>query len=332
MIDLIEEAGYEQTMKNTVLPWLEKRKTSGTFSREEGKPLYYEHFASEELNAVPLVLVHGFSSPLPKWYESIYYLTRSGFSVWILQQREHGKSFRSTKDLSLIHIEDYNDLVEDLHYFVTQVVRKSGMAPGRRLVLFAHSMGGGVGALCLERYPDDFAKAVLTAPMLEMTTGSTPMWAVKLLTRMKILFGKGKQYMPGSVPFRPVPDFEHALSDSEARYLYVFNLIRENPLYQMCIPSFQTAYQFLLLTREAVKPENCAKVTADTLLLQAEKDTMVGLEGQREFIRRIAKGRLEVFPEAKHELYLQGNEGLKKYWEMILSFLKNHDNTAPNEG
>ncbi len=326
MVELIHEDNYAKEMDEVVIPWLTDRKTAGTFSREPGKELYYEHFSGDSSPDRQLILLHGFSESLPKWYESVYYLVKNGFSVWMLQQREHGKSFRSTSDPSLIHLEDYSALIEDLHFFASEMVRKqSGMTPSEPLYLFAHSMGGGVGVCCMERYPDDFAKAVLSSPMLEMTAGGTPVALAKLLCMVKDLLGKGRQYMAGSAGFSPVPDFAASLDNSEARYLYSFETIKAHQEYQMCIPSYHTALQFLRLTKEATARKNCRRIKAQVLLLQSGRDSMVGLGGQNELIRRIPRGKLEVFPDAKHELYMQGNPGLEKYWKMVFDFYDSNE-------
>ena len=49
---------------------------------------------------------------------------------------------------------------------VRDIVRNEN--PGKKMVLYAHSMGGAIGALVLEQYPELFDCAVLTSPMLKM--------------------------------------------------------------------------------------------------------------------------------------------------------------------
>ena len=322
-VNILPEENYAGAMASTVIPYLAKRMDSGTFERTPEKKIYFEHYTCDLPDAENIILVHGFSEGIGKFKETTYYLLQSGFSVWLLQQREHGKSCRSVPDPSLVYIENYNDLVEDLHYFADQIVRinidKNGRQP---LFLYAHSMGGGIGACCMERYPEDFTKAVLNAPMLEMNAGDTPIWQAELFARFKNLLGRGKDPMPGSAPFSSQPDFEGSCDDSRARYLYWFEKTKEDIANQMCVPAVKTALQFLLLTREATKPENCRKVKANVLLLQAGKDTMVRPGGQEKFIRQISQGKLIRFPHAKHEIYMNTSSELAGYWEIVLNFLK----------
>ena len=114
-MDIIRSVRYAETMKNEVLPYLASRKEDGTFERRKGEPIYYEHFTADQPHA-SVVLVHGFTEGIDKFRETVFYFLTAGYHVWLIQQREHGKSFRSTKDHNLIYIRDFQDLVEDLHY------------------------------------------------------------------------------------------------------------------------------------------------------------------------------------------------------------------------
>ena len=330
-MEIISSAGYAQTMDNEVLPYLAARRQSGTFERKKGEPLYYEHFTAD-LPVATLVLVHGFTEGIDKFRETVFYFLTAGYHVWIFQQREHGKSFRSTGDPDLICIRDYQDLVEDLHAFVTTVVKKpqdktqgdtrKRLQEELPLYLFGHSMGGGVSACYLEQYPDDFSKAVLSSPMMALHSGGMPVWAGAAYAKLSILTGRAAAVLPGSLPFSGKPDFENSCTNCRERYEYWFREQKARRENQMCLTAVATAYQFLRLTRFVTDPKNTQRVKADVLLLQAGKDTMVAPGGQEKFIHQIgSRGKLVRFPDAKHEIYLGKDETLMRYWKEILAFL-----------
>ena len=318
---IIPAADYEREMKETVLPYLEERRKSGTFERVADQKLYYEAYEADEPKGT-VVIVHGFSEAIDKFYETVWYFLQNGFNVWQLQQREHGRSWRSTKKPELIYIPDYRYLVEDLRYFTVNVVKKAACTAELPLYLFAHSMGGGVSACYLEKYPDDYTKAILSSPMLEMNSGSTPSLAAAAFARAMVIAGKGQDSMPGAQPFSGKEDFENSCSNCLERYRHWFRIQKEHPEYQMCVPAIRTALEFLHLTRAATSAVNTARVKASVLLFQAAHDTMVKPKGQENFIRQIGeKGRLVRMENAKHEIYLGTDEDLKKYWDEILAFL-----------
>ena len=320
-MEIIQSAGYAGTMERVVLPFMEARKESGSFARVPGQDIVWEHFPCAGPRGA-VVMLHGFSEAIPKLYETAWYFLQNGYSVWMIQQREHGLSYRSTSDPSLIYLEHFQDLVEDLHCFLRKIVLASPETKALPLVLFGHSMGGGVSTCFLEKYPKVFGKAVLSSPMLEMNTGSIPVPAAEAYARMMILLGKGKNPMPGSEPFQDAPDFDNSCTTCRERYDYWFGIQRIHPEYQMCIPAVRTAQELLNLTRFAERKDHIDRIRADVLLLQAGLDTMVKPGGQEKLVRQLGKkGRLVKFPKAKHEIYREKDEILRKYWDTILEFL-----------
>jgi len=257
-----------------------------------------------------------------KFNEAVYYFINEGFNVWQIQQRGHGISYREVSDPSLVSISDFHDLIEDLHYFVTGIVKKKNT--GLPLYIYGHSMGGGVSAVYLETYPQDFEKAILSSPMLELDSGGLPLWAAVIYARLMILIGKGNSYMPGNKPFSTTPDFENSCSNCRIRFDYWFRQCCEKEEYRTCACAVITALQFLKLTRFATKAANCAKVRADVLLFQAGHDNMVKPGGQETFIRQIGShGKLLRMDHAKHEIYLCTDSDQELYWDKVFSFFNN---------
>lgn len=320
-MQLIREEGYTETMEHTVLPYLRERVVSGSFERIPGENIVYRSFSADHPKA-DLVMVHGFTEGIDKFNEVIYYFLKEGFQVWQIQQRGHGKSVRLVDVPSLVHIDSFKALLDDLHYFVSKVVDQNRKDPALPKCIYGHSMGGGVSAAYLETWPDDFQKAVLTSPMLELDSGGTPTWLASLYSRFQINRGKGKEYLPGTSPFNPEPDFENSCGNSRARYDYWFPKMLERKEYQTSAPSIATALEFLRLTRYATSKKNCSKVKADVLLIQAGRDQVVKPGGQETFIRQIGKhGRLLRLENAKHEIYMGVNADLEKYWKEVMEFL-----------
>ena len=323
-MNIISSGNYEKVMDLVVIPWTGERRQTGTFERKAGQKIYYEHYTAENPKGT-VVMVHGFTEGIGKFRESIYYFLQEGFHVFIIQQREHGNSFRSTEDPYLVNIEDYNDLILDLHYFVHEIVKKDGETDRYPLYLFGHSMGGGVSACYLERYPEDFSRAVLSSPMLEMNAGQTPVFAAAAYAKVMLFLGKGKNYLPGGGAFTGKEDLENACTSCRERYLFWLREQKRDIRNQTCSPSVATAYQFLKLTKDALSRENCARLKAQVLLFQAGKDKAVGASGQEVFIRQIGdKGTLVRIEDARHEIYFEKDRILKRYWAEILNFLREH--------
>lgn len=317
---ILDENHYAEEMQNKVLPRLEAHKHTGTFERVKGQPLYYEIYDADNKNAQTLVILHGFAEAIPKFYETAYYFLQLGYRVALLQQREHGYSYRSVNDPFLVNIENYADLIDDLHTFVHEILQ------GAPTFLFAHSMGGAVAAAYLERYPDDFQKAILSSPMLDINSGKIPLPLALAYGHFMIRHGLGRKYWTGEPEVEPYAP-QDALTNSLPRYDYWYQKMCKEESYQTRGLSLSNAMQFLKLTHEIGNSRNCRRVKTPVLLFQTEADSMVLPKGQIHFIHELEKNdspskysRLVLIKNAKHELYRCNNAILKKYWTEIEKF------------
>ena len=111
-----------------------------------------------------VVVLHGYTESGEKFREMTWYFLQSGFSVYAIDHRGHGRSARAVDETWLTHIDHFSDYVRDLEAFMDRVVLPR--AQNLPLCLYAHSMGGAVGSMMLQRHPKMFARAVLTAPMI----------------------------------------------------------------------------------------------------------------------------------------------------------------------
>lgn len=89
-------------------------------------------------------------------------------------------------------------------------------------MLFAHSMGGCVGALYLEKYPETFKKAVLSSPMMRMALEPRLKKVARPLCLVQKALHRAKRLAIGQERFDERPDFKNSCALSEARYSYQF--------------------------------------------------------------------------------------------------------------
>lgn len=101
-----------------------------------------------------LVFVHGFCEFFGKYHELFYDFYHAGYAVFFYEQRGFGKSLREVSDKDAVYVGNFAEYVEDLKLFTDEVSKMMGKKLD--LMLFAHSMGGCVGALYLEKYPETF--------------------------------------------------------------------------------------------------------------------------------------------------------------------------------
>lgn len=317
-IELLDENHYSEQMKEKVEPYLESIVRRGTLRSE----LYYELFPLKGAEGT-IVISFGFTESCVKYHEFIYYMLRAGFQCAIIDHRGHGKSIREGRYPNVIHVKRFDRYTEDLHAFVHEVVLPELGGAGDGLFLFGHSMGGCIASRYIELYPDDFAAAVLNAPMLAINTGSLPAWLAVLACDVFILTGSADKKLFYQGDFNPDEPFEKSCATSRARFEYYHEIRKNNKEYQTTSASYSWARQSVLAGRRACSARETAKVKIPVLLLQAGVDTLVKSESQQKFIARIAHGKLERVPNSKHEIFRSENSVLAGYYERILSFFRN---------
>lgn len=307
----LDEEQYEVQMTEIVEPYLQKTGVRGSVA-----DLYFEFYGQREPKGT-IVISHGFSESCEKYHELIYYMHRAGYQVAVLDHRGHGKSLREVEDPQLVHVENFSLYVEDLHHFIEKEVLPR--AQERPLYLYAHSMGGCIGTLYLERYPGIFKKAVLNAPMYGINNGGVPDFAAGLLCHAAALVGKRKKKLFTMGSFEPQEPFEGSGSDSLARHNYYLKCRRENPAYQTSCASYGWANEAMKAGRSAIAQKQTGNICIPVLLFQAERDTFVRAKEQDIFLSRVPGSR-KVSVDSKHEINRMPSDKLEPYLAEIFAF------------
>lgn len=270
-----------------------------------------------------IVISHGFTEFAEKYDELAFYFLLAGYSVCVIDHRGHGKSARDVSDPALVWIDDWQRYAVDLACFA-QTVGQS-YASGQPLNLFAHSMGGGVGAAVLERHPMLFDKAVLSAPMVAPQTGMS-MWLTRALVSLVCACGLGRRRVMFQKEFDPAapPDLSRYELSSEARERWYHKLRCEHEEYRTYCASFGWVRQAMCLNRAILDRRACSEVETPILLFQAGHDLWVRNKPQDEFIRRVRDGgcdaRLVRIEDSEHEIFSMPNAVYRPYLEQILDF------------
>lgn len=316
----IDEANYEDSMQQIVVPYLSQYEHSNYFTTSDNAKIYYKQYLLEQPKG-HIAISHGFTESSQKYDEVIYYFLMEGYNVSILEHRNHGYSDRMVDDPSKVHIEDFNTYVEDFKTFMDTVVMPT--VTDEPCYLYAHSMGGAIGARFLETSPEYFDAAVLSAPMLEIETGGIPIPLAKFISKAATLTGFGKSYVLGHGPFEETYNFENASTSSETRYKYIYNKKINDPMIRTNGATFNWLSASLKGSELASK--NSDKINIPVLLFQSGHDTLVKPNGQNTFVNNAPQATLIYVADAKHELYCEVQEIMVPYFNTIFNFFNELD-------
>lgn len=312
----ISEENLGQAMDSIVVPYISSFESTGYFTGQNNVNIFYKKYVLPNSKG-NIVISHGFTEYVEKYNELIYYFLKEGYSVFIAEHRGHGRSGHLGKvDSTQVNVEDNEYYILDLKTFIDSVVKPN--SKDKKLFLFGHSMGGGIAAKFAEEYPNYFSAVILTAPMLEIDTGSTNALVARSLANLMVNTGNGGKYVLGHGAFDGTYDFENSSTGSRARYDYTYNMVNNNAELQRGGASYSWLLQSFRLTDYAVN--NACKIKSPVLLFQAENDTMVKPGGQNTFASKARNCELVKISGGQHNLFRESDDILLPYLQKVMSF------------
>ena len=309
-------------MQNVAQPFLDSNIKTGFIETPDNNQLYYETFFLPESKGT-ILLIHGFTSFTRKFDEITYYFLTQGYNIVRYDQRGHGFSSREIKDsLSKVHIDDFKTYVDDASLIYNEILLPN--SENKPIFLFAHSMGGCVGSLLIEEYPEYFDAAILNAPMMGINLLGIPKPIVKAFVNAAIGFNKGASFAFDHQEFIPNEKVEIKKSStkSKARYLYVSDLRNENIYYQTNGATFSWVNAALEATGNIFKPKQLKKINIPILIVQAEKDNLVSPKAQDKFARRTENTKIIFMPQVEHDTFNSKEDFLQAYYFELFNFLE----------
>ena len=291
--------------------------TTGEIAGAGGVPLRYLYRKSPAGRGA-LVIVGGRTEFAEKYAELVYDLKDSGFSLYLYDHRGQGLSGRMLPDRLKGHVGSFSDYVDDLGIFIDKVV---GAGAHRQIFLLSHSMGGAISILYAARYPQRISGLILVSPMLAINTRAIPLWLVRAVSSFAVLVGRGDAAVIGAGRYHRQLVFEgNDVTGSRTRFEWNRRLIAENPQLEIGPPTYRWLGEALAAGRQVMALDTSSLPPA--LLLQGERDRMVGKKEQREFCAGAADCRLVSLQGARHEVLMEEDAIRGRAVAEILRFLE----------
>ena len=223
------------------------------------------------------MLAHGLSEHSGRYEHVAAGLNQRGYSLWALDHRGHGRSGGERA-----FIERFEDLVADLDSLVDFA---AGELPGRRPVLFGHSMGGCLATGYAIRSSRKLAALVLSNPLATIRTAPGTVAVGRMLSRVAPRLGVYSV------------EAEGVSRDPEEVRKYV-----EDPLnFHDKVPARTVAE---LGDEVATFPELASRIDLPTLIMYSTSDPIVAPSGSEMLAERIDSGvvTLRNWEGLRHEI------------------------------
>lgn len=332
-VHFLGEDDYYPAMETSVAVWMQEHVAEGYLESEDGLELHYYYAIPEHSKGV-ILMVHGFCEFFEKYLETAWYFWQAGFSFFFLEMRGHGYSDRLVEEIDLVHVDSFQDYVDDQKLFLDHVVipaecARRSVEQGRlvtgselKIFIFAHSMGGCISALMMENWPSLFAGAVLSSPMIAMNTRGVPRKTMDLIRMYALVSGKRYQLSMKQRRFPGIKEFEKSGDLSRARYDFQFDLRLENDAFKTWGGTF--GWVGAALDASDLVLKGAVRVRTPILLCQAGLDRMVDNEAQERFAAAAKRVRILRFPESKHEIFSGTEQMREQYYREVFAFLDQH--------
>ncbi len=228
------------------------------------------------------MVVHGLGEHIERYSEFAKFISNFGFLTFGLDFYGFGRS--EGKRGHVFSIEDYISDMKTLY----NIVIDSFQLPGKRLVL-GHSMGGLLSLAYLERYPEDFSMAIISAPALNPARRVSGI--LILVAKLLRLFSPSLTMSHGLRP-------DEITSDRKEQEM----LKRDDYVHDRI--SLNLFFDFFKLAREVQKNKDKINKSINMLMLHGEMDNIALKEDSIEFFNSldVQKKKIVVMPDMKHEV------------------------------
>lgn len=277
-------------------------------------------FEPEKKSKRVCVLLTGHTEFIEKYYEVIGELNGRGFVVATFDWRGQGGSTRALSDPLKSHVGSFSEYDGDLASFMEQVV--APLSPVKPIVL-GHSMGGHMAIRALHDHPKMFRAAVLSAPMLGVSTRGYPAALARSVTAIQFACGKAKKFAWGMAKHDPfLVDFRRQLcTTDETRFARTQDFLLSHPAIRLAGPTWgwiEAAYRSM---KTQAGKGYAEAIETPTLVFGAGHDRIVLLEAVRRFAARLPRGRYVEIEDSEHEILMERDTIRQRFWAEFDAFI-----------
>ncbi|MDG2306904.1 MAG: alpha/beta hydrolase [Candidatus Binatia bacterium] len=261
-----------------------------------------------------VLLFHGYTEFIEKYYEVIGILRARGYSVVTFDWRGQGLSTRLLSNRCKGHVEDYADFLSDALLVHQQCV----VDLPRPHVLLAHSMGGHLALRFLQDYPGRFDKAVLSAPM--MGWDQFPLGVARAIAATNVALGMGTSY----TWVRGDPDPNNQVNDitsDQARFKRGMAFWDKVPDLKLGGPTWRWLQQATSSIARILDRDRLIRVKTPVLVASAGRDKIISSD--RHLNLPFLNTTFTVMPIAKamHEILQETDEIQAQFWKGFDQFV-----------
>lgn len=293
---------------------------SGLLAMPGSVSVRYAHWKS---NVTPsrgtILLAHGRTECIEKYFETIGDLRRLGFGVATFDWRGQGGSTRLLSDPLKGHVEHFNQYLDDLDAVLTRVVLPDCKPP---YYLLGHSTGGLVSLLAAPAVSNRVSRVVLMSPMLKLDDLPIEQRYLKQLLGLLTYTGFGRSYVPGTYGNIEKKDFDsNKLTSDRNRYKRGNELAEQHRHLAMSGPTIAWLHSAFRASQHISQPGFASAISIPTLFILAGNDSVVSTPFSERYAQRMRAASFLTIAGARHEILQEADVYREQALAAIDAFL-----------
>ena len=313
--EIIKDSEYNDVIV-TVEKTLGQYANKGTFASFDGNSINYEFYKTTE-NRGSIVIVHGFTEFLKKYYELCWYFLNNGFNVFLFDLRGHGYSYRSVEGTDLTHIDNFEDYSKDLDCYIKTIVTPN--SEGAPIHLFSHSLGGAVATYYMGAFDNNIEKAVLSCPLVYPVCTPLPRFVLRALLSNEAKRDGWDSKFRFTSEFCEDAKFETSSDQSECRFRHNLKLRIDDLHYRNSSSTNRWNYETLGIITKLLDKKLLGNIHSKVLLISGGKDTVVKIKPQKRLAKMLGCDYV-CFEDAKHSTYTMVDKDLEKFVATLMDY------------
>ncbi|MGF9563313.1 alpha/beta hydrolase [Neorhizobium sp. JUb45] len=297
---------------------------AGFFTGYRGAKLRYAVFRSDISPARgTIVLLHGRSESIEKYYETIRDFNAMGLWVATYDLRGQGGSDRLLKKPKKGHLRRFSDYERDLDLFLEQIVLPDARLP---FFLVAHSTGSLIALAAAPYLANRIDRMALAAPFVGLTGQAFSEGLIRLIAGSLTAIGLGQLSAGTDQNRRPFSG--NPLTSDPKRFARNGAIGKEYPELEIGPPTMRWLKETLKAGRRIASQAHLTNITIPTLILAPMRDGIVPYGAQEELARNFRAGQLVNIIGGRHELFSEADIYRAQALAAIEAFIPGSDATA----
>ncbi len=306
----------------------------------DGASLRMARFTPPRTARGTLALFQGRAEFIEKYFETVADLLQRGFEVVTLDWRGQGGSERELDNPRKGHVDDFAQYQRDLDAFLLKMTLLGCPRPWFAL---AHSMGGAILLENAHGGGGEFARLVVTAPMIDFYGLRFPVVS-RLLANSLDMLGLGAMFIPGggestlslggaeaALTSGPGKSslvgltFEgNKLTSDPKRFARNAGVLAKEPGLGVGDPTIGWVNAAFRQMARFEDPDYPRRWKTPSLLIACGRDEIVSTPAVGRFAQRLDIATLVNIPGARHEAMMERDELRSLFWAAFDAFIPGH--------